>query len=1020
MEHVRDQRVAKLVESCVDLSPNEQLGLLDRECNGDQDLRARVEAALRSRLDSDKTQAFTNDYKNSLPGHYRLIRMIGRGGMAEVFLAEDTRLSRNVAIKFLNSEFRRNPERMRRFHQEARAASALNHPNIIVIYDIGENGGVQHIVSEYVNGETLGTKISRGRIGLEEAVSIGIQIASALAATHRAGIVHRDLKPDNVMVRDDGTVKVLDFGLAKETGHLRQGDADRDAKTLDKVSTAAGLIMGTPQYMSPEQARGYPLDARTDIFSHGIIIFEMVTGRPPFAGHSMADTIAAIVSQEPRRLEEYLDDPPLSLLRIIQKALRKNRDERYGTMEHLLSDLKDLRGELQEQQYFGRETGGTQARATLQKTARTAAVKSVAWEKLLVLPVILIAAAATWWFFKDAPERGQSAQATLRTIGITSWDSGPGEALGAASFSPSAEMVAFAATRSGATEIWVKPVVGGDAIQVTKSGFYNQYPVWSPDGREIAFFSSRGEDRGLWRASFTGGTQTLVLSGLRPSARPVYWAKSGKIYFQEGPDLYSFDTSSNERSRVTNFETATEKPRIIEISADESTIAYSVREDENWKLKIKPLNGEKYEEVASSKGQFDYIAWRPDGKSVVYSGSVDGAFQVFRAGVGLGEPIQLSNGNVDFFVHDISADGTKILYGSVRETSDLWRINTGDGTEASIANDVSAEYWADTSPDGKSVAFQSVTQVDRPYSGAVMVRGPSASAPATVVAASGFSPRWSNDGEWVAYYKRIGNGIEIWRARPTGDEPVRLSTHAADAPSYTPTPYLKVGTNYFSWSPTSDRIAYSATVDKISNIWTASADGSRNEQVTSNTDPKESYSCPVWTPDGLKVAFISELPVNASPSRTGFRIWLRDLGTREQRVLFESTEQFRFLGLTDDGLKAIVTQRADPKDLAPIPKSTAVYSISLKTGERSAVNNLDSVYIHNIHLSRDGRSLAFVSRRDDVTSVWTAPLNGGAPHKLLEEKDPKIMVSSLAWSPDGSFIIFGKQTRTSLLSMLAK
>src|SRR5687768_96987 len=216
---------------------------------------------------SKETQVFANDYESALPPHYSLIRMLGRGGMAEVFLAVDQRLQRQVAIKFLNSEFRRDPERMRRFNQEARAASALNHPNILVIHDIGENEGVQYIVSEFVEGETLSARISRGSVPLREAVDIAIQVASALAASHAAGIVHRDIKPDNVMLKNDGSVKVLDFGLAKETLKSSSDGIDFDANTLTNVSTSPGLILGTPQYMSPEQARGIALDPRTDIFS---------------------------------------------------------------------------------------------------------------------------------------------------------------------------------------------------------------------------------------------------------------------------------------------------------------------------------------------------------------------------------------------------------------------------------------------------------------------------------------------------------------------------------------------------------------------------------------------------------------------------------------------------------------------------------------------------------------------------------------------------------------------------------
>ena len=222
MKLVPEERVLDLAHSCAGLTGEHLTARLNDECFGDEVLRARVEDKIRRMKQSQLTAGFTNDYEKALPAHYKLIELIGRGGMAEVFRAEDSRLGRNVAIKFLNSEFRRDPDRMRRFHQEARAVSALNHPNIMVVHDIGECEGVQFIVTEFVQGETLGRRIARGKLGIPEAVDIAIQVASALAASHEAGIVHRDIKPDNVMIRRDGVVKVLDFGLAKETLDLAE------------------------------------------------------------------------------------------------------------------------------------------------------------------------------------------------------------------------------------------------------------------------------------------------------------------------------------------------------------------------------------------------------------------------------------------------------------------------------------------------------------------------------------------------------------------------------------------------------------------------------------------------------------------------------------------------------------------------------------------------------------------------------------------------------------------------------
>src|SRR5688500_16555702 len=397
---------------------------------------------------STTTQVFANEYQKVLPERYRLIETIGRGGMAEVFLAEDTRLNRRVAIKFLTGEFRKDTDRTRRFTRVARAASALNHPNILIIHDIGESEHGQFIVSEYVEGETLGTRIRRGRIPLVEAVNIAVEVASALAASHKAGIVHRDVKPDNIMLRQDGSVKVLDFGLAKETEQIVTVSPHTDAKTLDLVSTSPGLILGTPQYMSPEQTRGGDLDPRTDIFSLGNIIFEMVTGHVPFPGKTMADVLAAIISKEPRRLEEYVVDPPLKLIDIVDKALRKEREQRYSKMDLLLADLRGLQQEL----FAARphqdavDTGRFDPRSTLGKTVSRVFTGRLVYPdmSLVLVAVFGIIALFVWWSSRESPQAGPVA-APKATVPVTRWSSSAGESAAAASFSPDGRMVTSAA-----------------------------------------------------------------------------------------------------------------------------------------------------------------------------------------------------------------------------------------------------------------------------------------------------------------------------------------------------------------------------------------------------------------------------------------------------------------------------------------------------------------------------------------------------------------------------------------------
>jgi serine/threonine-protein kinase len=277
---------------------------------------------------------------------YEIISPLGSGGMGEVYLARDTRLERKIAIKLLSAEFTKDEHRLHRFEQEAKAASALNHPNIITIHEIGEFESHHFIATEFIDGRTLRQIVNDGKLSTLTAIEIAIQIASALAAAHEAGIIHRDIKPENVMVRRDGIVKVLDFGLAKLT-ERRMAEADAEALMLARLDTDPGTVMGTATYMSPEQTRGLRADSRTDIFSLGVVTYEMIAGRPPFTGQTAVDVMTQVLDREPRPLSSFAQGVPVELQRIITKALRKDRDERYQTVKDLLLDLKSLKRELE-------------------------------------------------------------------------------------------------------------------------------------------------------------------------------------------------------------------------------------------------------------------------------------------------------------------------------------------------------------------------------------------------------------------------------------------------------------------------------------------------------------------------------------------------------------------------------------------------------------------------------------------------------------------------------------------------
>ncbi|HEV8422150.1 MAG TPA: serine/threonine-protein kinase, partial [Chthoniobacterales bacterium] len=383
----RWQKVKEIFHAALDKPAAERTGFVAQTCDGDDELRREVESLLAS---AEKDGSFIDSpayetaatlitsqpaelKKGITVGAYEIVSFISRGGMGEVYLAHDRRLGRKVALKILPSSFTKNQERLRRFEQEARAASALNHPNIITIYEILKSESTHVIATEYVEGETLRQRLSRAAIGLADALTISIQVADALSAAHRAGIVHRDIKPENIMLRPDGYVKVLDFGLAKLA--QQPDDVPAEEAVTKQVRTGSGVIIGTAGYMSPEQARGKTVDARSDIFSFGAVIYEMVTHRKPFDGETPSDVLASILKTDPPPVSQLLSDAPPELTNIIARALQKNPDDRYQLIGDLLSDLKSLKQDLEFQARLVQSTGsGTSSARATTGVATSAAV----------------------------------------------------------------------------------------------------------------------------------------------------------------------------------------------------------------------------------------------------------------------------------------------------------------------------------------------------------------------------------------------------------------------------------------------------------------------------------------------------------------------------------------------------------------------------------------------------------------------------------------------------------------------
>ena len=430
-------QVERLYHAVLEREPSARAVFLDEACAGDDELRREVasllaydgepasfietpilEVAAREltgeSLSAAPTMAPANAPAPSQIGAYQVLSMLGRGGMGEVWLAHDPRLNRKVAIKVLPAEFTADAERMRRFEQEARAASALNHPNIMTVYEIGEFENQRYIVTEYIEGETLRQRMARApeeRIRLSEVLETTAQVAGALQAAHEAGITHRDIKPENVMLRPDGYVKVLDFGVAKLTESPAAAPSpapsstpspviDTEAPTAARVGTEAGVVIGTVRYMSPEQARGLKVEARSDIFSLGVVLFEMVSGHKPFEGSTAGEVIAAILDREPPPLQRYAPEAPAELQRIVSKALAKERNERYQTIKDLQNDLRNLKQELEFTAKQGRspQPEPRSSAATSSAEYLLGQIKRHKRGALLALAVPLMVAAAVVYF----------------------------------------------------------------------------------------------------------------------------------------------------------------------------------------------------------------------------------------------------------------------------------------------------------------------------------------------------------------------------------------------------------------------------------------------------------------------------------------------------------------------------------------------------------------------------------------------------------------------------------------------
>jgi serine/threonine protein kinase/Tol biopolymer transport system component len=840
-------RVKEVFEAALGHAPEERSAFVGQACAGDDLLHREVNSLLSSYEEESSfmetpaaaiaARTLVSEESAALVGqqlgHYQIVREIGRGGMGVVYLAQDDSLGRPVALKLLPKHLTSDPNRLRRFEREARAASALNHHNILTIYEIAQVDGLHCIATEFIDGVTLRERIKSKELELSETLNIAEQIASALVAAHEAGIVHRDIKPENVMVRRDGYVKVLDFGLAKLT-EQQMSQRVSAAVTTAGTNTDTG-VMGTVGYMSPEQARGESVDHRTDIFSLGVVIYEMVTGQMPFEAKNVADVIVPIIEQEPLPLAHYVPETPAELQLIVNKALRQNRDERYQTTTELLTDLKSATSKRSGKSRF---------------TAR----------RLSLLAATLAAVVGGLLWFIPASRTVKSSLPPMKVVPFTSVE---GNEFSPA-FSPDGNQIAFAwrkVEKGGENfDIYVKQVPGGKNLQITSDLADEMEPVWSPDGQQIAFTRSSESEVAIFTVSSLGGAEHKLLSfgpetkwnqksfGLSWSADGKFIAYSSKDSPGQPYQISLLATDSLEKRTLTSPPAQSAGDNLPTFSPDGQNLAFARLSNDGFSadIYVLPVTGGEPRRLTFDTVNPHGLAWTADGGEIVYSSAQAGPQSLWRISASGGAPERLALGGDNAQYPSVSRRGDRLAYSTMKGSIDvnIYRIALlGSGNRwsapikfiSSTQRDANAEF----SPDGKRIAFESnqsgnyglwasdsdgsnqiqVTSSDDEYIG---------------------TPRLSPDSRQIAFDQKREGNWNIYTTSVVGGLPQRLTPESSDE-------------NVPSWSRDGRWIYFSSDRTGKRQIWKTPAAGGVAVQVTKEGGFQASES-----PDGKFVYYTKD------------------------------------------------------------------------------------------------------------------------------------------------------------------
>ena len=1042
------QKVREIFDAALRQNPEERRKFVRRACGTNKTLLADVESLLAS-LDSAESfmeqpaiagiagQMLSEDpqfSKGQFLNHYEIIRQIGAGGMGDVYLAQDTKLARRVALKILRENLLSDKHANRRLLREAQAAALLEHPNICAIYEISETDDCSFIVMQYVEGETLANRLFEKPLRTEESLDLAIQIADALSEAHARGIIHRDIKPANIIVNQKRQAKVLDFGLAKIV------EAEEKHESENSLPSS-GSVMGTVPYMSPEQLCGKKLDARTDIFSFGALFFEMMTGRQAFAGESDAERISAILKDQPA-----FGEIPQILQPIVRKCLMKSTAERYQTAQDLLGDLLGVKqngdfssGDKREQPitvptarlepksskenarpvskspriYFWKSAEQNAATAPSSVRIENEQAAEKRFRRLnfsIILPVLLIIGAAAliyWQFIKTDSSENFDA---LRPARLADWKSGANSLYTDYRISNNGKMIAFSSTQSGGNEaVYVKQTTDGEDIRVTKDERRSFSPLWSPDDQYLAFVSVRENEHGIYVCpSFGGSTKLLKL--IEPEHVSLrHWSKNGTaIFYEMKGNLFRLDLTSLEIVSVTDFAESSDD-RNFSFSPDESQIVFCDRFNEQTDIWTMPVKGGEPFRLTNDADKETRPLWHADGKRILYNVARMSDMQINLVRADASLPVQVTRGGGNYELIDLSPDGTKIFYTSWEKRSDVSRIETENGQETEYATEIESEMWATLSPDGKSIVYQtnsSPRSLTNLHESSLVIKPVKTVSPPLVI--KGYNPKWLPDSRRVAFLRwhEAEQKYQYWLVNITNGETIQITTNGIASPTVSSMPISRndPGNN---WSHDATRFVY---LDfKKQNIFMASPGNSGLLNLTNNSDPNTRFFPPQFSPDGKRVVYLS----TQKPAEHKRSVWLNEQG--KVRELFSTEAYLHLLGWSASGNEIFLAMTDGVMKVSPL--DVKLLEISINGGSR-VLTTFKNAYAKSLAFSTEGKTIAFVARQNEKDDIWIAPLGNGEPKKLTANVNMRLFYANLSFSPDDKTILFDKQDQINSISVL--